>query len=191
MALKQPGLNSKTMKRKYLLILNVLLLSSVSHFVLAQQDSFLKEYLERWETSRQYMLSVAEAMPESEYNFKPTPEEMTFAEQLMHIAVVIDWHGFSKADGQEYPPHWEEFKVEDRSKKEMIEMVNREFERTAKLIANFDPNRLAETGSYGKFTRTRRQFLMLMADHVTHHRAQMLVYLRLKGIIPPKYVEFQ
>jgi uncharacterized damage-inducible protein DinB len=137
------------------------------------------------------MLSVAEAMPESEYSFKPTPEEMTFAEQLMHIAAVIDWHGFSKADGQEYPPRWEEFKVENRSKKEMMDMVNREFERASKLVADFNPNRLGEAGSYGKFIRTRRQFLMLMADHVTHHRAQMLVYLRLKGIIPPKYVEFQ
>jgi uncharacterized damage-inducible protein DinB len=73
----------------------------------------------------------------------------------------------------------------------MMEITNREFERAAKLVTSFEPARLGETGSYNKFTRTRRQFLMLMADHVTHHRAQMLVYLRLKGIVPPKYVEFQ
>jgi uncharacterized damage-inducible protein DinB len=179
------------MNQKCLLILNFVLLSSVSQSVFAQQDSFLKDYLERWETSRQYMLSVAEAMPESGYSFKPTPEEMSFAQQLMHIAAVIDWHAFSKADGQEYKPRWEEFKTEGRSKKEMIDMVNREFERAAKLMAGFNPARLTETGSYFKFTRTRQQFLMLMTDHVTHHRAQMLVYLRLKGIAPPKYVEFQ
>jgi len=73
----------------------------------------------------------------------------------------------------------------------MIEMLDREFERAAKLLITFDPARLDQTGSYAKFTRTRRQFFMLMADHVTHHRAQMLVYLRLKGIVPPKYIEFQ
>lgn len=177
--------------KEYLLMLTVLWLATASHVVLAQQDSFLKDYLERWETSRQYMLTVAEAMPESAYHFKPTPEEMTFAEQLMHIAVIIDWHGFSKADGQEYPPRWEDFKVEGYSKQEMMDMVNREFERVAQLVSDFDPKRLEETGSYGKLTRTRRQFLMLMADHVTHHRAQMLVYLRLKGIVPPNYIEFQ
>ena len=176
---------------KCFLILSILLLSLSSHYGLAQQKSFLKDYLERWETSREYMLAVAEAMPESEYNFKPTPEEMTFAQQLMHIAAVIDWHGFSKADGQEFEPRWEEFKVEGRSKKEMIDILNREFARADKLIVDFDPNRLEEKGSYGKFTRTRQQFFMLMADHITHHRAQMLVYLRLKGITPPKYVEFQ
>ncbi len=130
-------------------------------------------------------------MPESEYGFRPTPEEMTFAEQLMHIAAVIDWHGFSKADGQEYNPRWKDYKVEGRTKKEMIQIIDREFERTAKLMASFTPARLDETGSNAKFTRTRRQFLLLMADHVTHHRAQMVVYLRLKGIVPPNYIGFQ
>ena len=179
------------MQKLFLLLFYMLLFSFANQNAFAQQDSFLKEYLERWETSRQYMVSVAEAMPEKEYNFKPTPEEMTFAEQLMHIAEVIDWHGFSKTDGQEYKPRWEEFKASGRSKKEMIQIINREFERTAKLISTFNPARLGETGTYDKFTRTRRQFLMLMADHVTHHRGQMLVYLRLKGITPPKYIGFQ
>ncbi|GAA4455554.1 hypothetical protein GCM10023189_23470 [Nibrella saemangeumensis] len=171
--------------------LTCLLFLLVTQVVFAQKDAFLKDYAERWETSRQYMLTVAEAMPESEYGFKPTPEEMTFAEQLMHIAWVIDWHAFSKADGQEYRPRLNDFKVEGRTKKEMIEMVNREFNRAAELVRSLDPARLDQTGSYAKFTRTRRQFLLLMTDHVTHHRAQMLVYLRLKGIVPPKYIEFQ
>ena len=159
--------------------------------ILGANKGFLPEFLERWETSRQYTLAVAEAMPEDDYHYKPTEEEMSFAEQLMHLAVVIDWHGFAKADGQEYRPRWDEFKADGRSKKEIIKIVDREFKRTAELIANFDPERLKETGTYFKFTRTRRQFFMLMADHVTHHRAQLLVYLRLKGGTPPGYIEFQ
>lgn len=184
-------LHPLSMNKLHHLLCSVTFLAITCQPVFAQTDSFLKDFAERWETSRQYIIKVAEAMPESNYSFKPTAEEMTFAQQLMHIAVIIDWHAFSKADGQEYKPRWEEFKAEGRSKKEMIDMVNREFERTAKLLASFDPARLGETGSYDKFTRTRRQFLLLMADHVTHHRAQMLIYMRLKGITPPKYWEFQ
>lgn len=130
-------------------------------------------------------------MPESEYNFKPTAEQSTFAQQLMHIACIIDWHGFAKVNGQGYKPRYDEFKAEGHSKKEIIDIVNREFERSIKLIANFDPKRLDETEKHGTFTRTRRQLFMLMTDHVTHHRAQMLVYMRLKGLVPPKYWEFQ
>jgi hypothetical protein len=37
------------------------------------EDAFLNDFLDRWETSRQYMIDVAQKMPESEYGFKPTP----------------------------------------------------------------------------------------------------------------------
>lgn len=159
--------------------------------ILQGEKGFLPEFLERWETSREYTLAVAEAMPEEAYHYKPTEEEMSFAEQLMHLAVVIDWHAFAKADGQEYRPRWDEFKAEERSKKEIMEIVSREFQRATELISGFDPERLVETGTYARFTRTRRQFFMLLADHVTHHRAQLLVYLRLKGITPPSYIDYQ
>jgi uncharacterized damage-inducible protein DinB len=32
------------------------------------------------------------------------------------------------------------------------------------------------------------QIINLINDHQTHHRAQLLVYLRLKGVKPPEYV---
>ena len=38
---------------------------------------------------------------------------------------------------------------------------------------------------------TRRQILILMHDHQTHHLGQLIVYLRLKGIKPPDYVGWQ
>jgi uncharacterized damage-inducible protein DinB len=155
------------------------------------EDAFLNDFLDRWETSRQYMIDVAQKMPESDYGFKPTSEQTSFGEQLMHIAAVIDWHGFAKADGQEFKPRWTDYKVDGLSKQQIISVLESEFERVTELITDFDPSRLDETSTYGKFTRTRRQFFMLMADHVTHHRAQLLVYLRLKGIMPPKYWEFQ
>lgn len=175
-------------------LINIFILLStflVNMEVYAQQDSFIKDYLERWETSKKYMLAVAEAMPEEKYGFRPAAEVMSFAEQAMHIAAVIDWHAFSKADGQEYAPRWEKFSAEGKRKMEILESLEREFRRSANLLADFDPVRLEETGKYSKYTRTRRQFFMLMTDHVTHHRAQMLIYLRLNGVDPPPYIEFQ
>ena len=34
---------------------------------------------------------------------------------------------------------------------------------------------------------SKRQILVLMNDHLTHHRGQMIVYVRLKGVKPPAY----
>ena len=36
--------------------------------------------------------------------------------------------------------------------------------------------------------KTRSQIIQLVDDHHTHHRAQLIIYLRLLGIKPPRYV---
>ncbi|MFO7822636.1 MAG: DinB family protein [Cyclobacterium sp.] len=158
---------------------------------LGQEDPFLRDFLERWDNSKSYFLAVAEAMPEEKYHEKIYEEGMSFAEQLLHAAMIIDWHAFSKFDGRESAIRWEEFKPKGKTKQEMIRMAESQFDRAKKLIATFDPERLEEKGSYADFTRTRRQFLLLLADHVSHHRAQMIVYLRLQKIKPPNYINYQ
>ena len=50
---------------KHLLILtSVMFLSSFSQPIFAQENNFIKEYLERLEKSKEYLILVAETMPE-------------------------------------------------------------------------------------------------------------------------------
>lgn len=171
----------------------LVLFSILSAPVLAQDEAFLKDYLERLENSRTYLILVAEAMPEEQYLFKATPESMSFAQHLMHIAWAMDWHSESLMGGRP-ARDWEtdtELRIRDKSKKEMIATINQTFIKTANFIANFDLNRLEERLDYFGLDRTKRQVLLLLADHITHHRAQMLVYMRLNGLKPPRYVLYQ
>ena len=46
------------------------------------------EFVRDWEISKQFTLDVANAMPTGLYTFKPAPEEMTFGEQINHIAAA-------------------------------------------------------------------------------------------------------
>ncbi len=48
-----------------------MLFSSVISPLFAQQDNFIKDYLERFENSRKYLTLVAEMMPEDKYNLRP------------------------------------------------------------------------------------------------------------------------
>ena len=57
------------MKHTHLLTV-MMLFSSVTSPLLAQQDNFIKDYLERLENSRKYLLLVAETMPEDKYDLK-------------------------------------------------------------------------------------------------------------------------
>ncbi|WP_074978828.1 DinB family protein [Zhouia amylolytica] len=178
---------------KKLIMLTTLLLFSFSPSLIAQENDFIKEYLERLETSKTYLILVAESMPENKYEFKATPDSMSFAENLMHIGWAMDWHSQSLMGGRE-ARDWNtdtELKVDNKSKKEMIAKISETFDKTIEYISNFDVNRLQERLDYFGADRTKRQILLLLADHITHHRAQMLVYMRLNGLKPPRYVLYQ
>lgn len=170
-----------------------MLCSSFESPLFAQQNDFIKEYLERLENSKKYLILVAETMPEDKYDFKATPDSMSFAENLMHIGWAMDWHSQSLMGGRE-ARDWNtdtELKVGNKSKKEMIAKIDETFEKTIEFISNFDINKLEERLDYFGSDRTKRQILLLLADHITHHRGQMLVYIRLNGLIPPRYVLYQ
>lgn len=179
---------------KHILILtSVILLTLFAQPISAQENNFIKEYLERLENSRKYLILVAETMVEDKYDFKATPESMSFAENLMHIGWAMDWHSQSLMGGRK-ARDWNTdtaLKVDNKSKQEMIDKIDETFDKTIEFISNFDINRLDERLDYFGSDRTKRQVLLLLADHITHHRGQMLVYMRLNGLKPPRYVLYQ
>ena len=159
----------------------------------AQGDSYINDYLERLENSRKYIVLVAETMPENKYSFKATPESLSFAENLLHIGYAMDWHSQSLLGGRA-SRDWQTdtiFKVSSKSKAEMIALINSTFDEAIKLITEIDTTQLDDHLDYFGLNRSKRQILMLLADHITHHRAQMLVSMRLNGLTPPRYVLFQ
>src|SRR5690606_15103759 len=178
----------------YIIILtSIMLCSSFESPLFAQQNDFIKEYLERLENSKKYLILVAETMPEDKYDFKATPESMSFSENLMHIGWAMDWHSQSLMGGRE-ARDWNtdtELKVGNKSKKEMIAKIDETFEKTIEFISNFDINKLEERLDYFGSDRTKRLILLLLAEQITHHRGQMVVYIRLNRLIPPRYVLYQ
>lgn len=179
--------------KQIFIIAIIMLVSVVKSPLLAQQDIFIKEYLERFENSRKYLNLVTEMMPEDKYNFRATPESKSFAENLMHIGKAMDWHSQSLIGGREARDNNIDttFHVGNKSKKDMIAIINKTFDEATKVMKQFDTARFDDHLDYSGLDRTKRQIFLLLADHVTHHRGQMLVCLRLNGLEPPKYMEFQ
>lgn len=179
--------------RSLSIFLFFLICYSMQSPLLAQEEVFIKDYLERLENSQKYLLAVAELMPETQYSFKASTTSLSFAEHLMHIGYAMDWHSQSLLGGRS-PRNWDtdtRFKVANRSKKELIRIIDETFEAAIGLIKQFDTSQLQDQLDYFGLQRTKRQIFMLLADHITHHRGQMVVYLRLKEQVPPRYVLFQ
>lgn len=166
------------MKRYILLLLFVSATTSA-------QNQVTEAFLEKWTNSKTYLLEVAEAMPEDLYGYKPTEREMTFGQQLVHIKDNMEW--LSNTYFTEEP--YEKTKdAKSYSKEETIILLERSFDQVYEIIEKSDPKLLDEKKAFFAGPKTRLQILNLLQDHVTHHRGQLLVYLNLNNIQPPKYV---
>jgi hypothetical protein len=62
----------------------------------------MSEFVRDWEISKQFTLDVANAMPADLYTFKPAPEEMSFGEQINHIALANAYR-FNQITGAKTP----------------------------------------------------------------------------------------
>ena len=179
-----------SLNKTTLFILIAVLTSLSTPKLSAQQDRFIEDFLERLENSRNYLILVAESMPEEHYGFKATPESLSFEENLMHIGFAMDWHCQSLLGGRESRDWTTDtiYKPGNKSKEEMIATINKTFAETIGFMKQFDPGQLEMELDYFGLKRSKRQIFLLLADHITHHRGQMLVSMRLKGLVPPRYV---
>ena len=145
----------------------------------------LNEWIHDWEIQRDFTLAVADKMPAKDYSFKATPEEMEFGRMMVHIANAIAFR-FEQISGEKAriktePPY---------DKPEVIKFVRESFDYGIRVIPKLQEDRLAasyEVNWEGRKQATGRQIALAMFVHTAHHRAQLEVYLRLKGIEPPIY----
>ncbi len=149
------------------------------------EDSLLHQLARKWENAKAYTLKVAAMMPEKDYNFKPVADEMTFGEQLLHIANNMNWLSATYLSVNK-----QNSKSDARlsGKQSIINTVSAAYDSALSVHYRLTTKQLGETISFFAGPMTRRQILILMHDHQTHHVGQLIVYLRLKGIKPPEYV---
>lgn len=146
------------------------------------QDTPISAFLEKWENSKNYLIEMAEAMPEDKYNYKPTERQKTFQEQLLHIKGNMDW-----LSGSYFSDSYEKDKKTYANKAEMIAALDASFTAAAEKIKMANPEDLKTIVEFFAGPKTKLQILNLLQDHVTHHRGQLIVYLNLNDIKPPRY----
>jgi uncharacterized damage-inducible protein DinB len=147
-----------------------------------QSQSFeINDFITKWENNKTYTLAVLEAMPEEHYDFQPTEEIKSFKAQAAHIVSSFNFQ-------MEFIGYPNLAKVDETSKASVIESYTEIFDVIIAHLKTLDTKNLGEeiTPFYGRSTKSR--MLNLMDNHLAHHRGQLTVYLRLKGIKPPKYV---
>ena len=170
---------------KHSLIAFLILCLAVPRVSVAQNP--LTDMVKEWERAKEYTKEYLDAMSDSGYALKPTPEMRSFAEQMLHLTDAN--YGFTAAiTGQKSPVGFGEAeKTADKSKANVTRMTMEGYDFVIKGIKTLKPADLNEKITlFGKFEMTKGMAIAKLFEHQTHHRGQTTVYLRLAGVKPPQ-----
>ena len=150
----------------------------------------MPEFIHDWEISKQFTLEVGNAMPAELYSFKPNPEEMTFGEQIVHIAGANVFR-FKQLTGIKPPFEFDPAHLPPTDKTSAMKMLEQSFDYVIQVLPGITGEQLKRTWQVpswkGRTEPDGRAMIMNMFVHTAHHRAQCEVYMRVKVIKPPDY----
>jgi hypothetical protein len=174
-----------------MLKIGVAFLSILAVPALAQ--STIKDALvKHWKASGDFTVAVAKLMPADSYGFKPVPDELTFGQVLIQVARAN--LGACALAGGTKRPDVAPALVEEESGKQapdkdaIVQLLSSSFDFCNQAVAGMTPEKLDAVVGPPNRKMTGFEWLWAYFTHTAHHRGQLEVYLRLKGIKPPDYV---
>jgi hypothetical protein len=128
-------------------------------------------------------VAAVEAMPADKFNYKPSADQRTFGQLLVHMAETNDLL-CSKAAAVPVP------KVEEgkdtNSKDKLVAALKASFDFCSDALAGMDDSKLAETTEgFGGKQVTRAWISLTLAGTWADHYAEAAMYLRPNGVLPP------
>jgi len=131
---------------------------------------------------RDYFIRAAEKMSEDDYAFRPTPEVRTFAQQIAHVA-DDQYNLCAPARGETRKAAYRAIEESLSTKAELVPALKAAF---AYCDVAYDALTDA-SGLEPSLGRDRNRFSMLNWNlwHTWEHYGNVVVYLRMKGLVPP------
>jgi len=150
----------------------------------AENASLQAEMLKDWIALKDTMHKIAAEMPADKYGFKPTPEQQTFGERTVHVAMT-NVYFLNLLGGTATKPTID---PKATSKDAALKALDDSFDYgTAVLKQQTDQTLMQSVASAHKFMgpSSRARLIAFLDGHTWDIYGQMAVYLRLNGKVPP------
>jgi uncharacterized damage-inducible protein DinB len=143
--------------------------------------------LEQWNDIGRKLIAMAEDFPEDKYDFKPTPAQRTFAEQLLHAAGA-NYFFINIASGEKPPAQEDPSRAKYKTKADVVAFVKKSFDDGAAVI-----KAKGDAGMAGMMVDPFENKQVRVFDwaygfmeHSGEHYGQLVVYYRVAGLVPPE-----
>jgi hypothetical protein len=177
------------------------------------KNKLVNDLKNRWIKSKEYTLAVFEAMPAAHIEFHPTETQMTFAQHFIHLSFfnnfflgfMMDKSGFTDFENVfkgdyllKRPDEIDLFnqayltkRSNENNKNIVKEYLTETFDFAIETLSKIEDKALSQGKDKPKpgFLEGHSNLDMILRGemHTAHHRAQAVVYLRLKEINPPGF----
>jgi uncharacterized damage-inducible protein DinB len=150
-------------------------------------DSPSKVVLDSWNDIGRKLIAMAEDFPEDKYDFKPTPAQRSFAEQLLHAANT-NYFFTNLALGQKPPAEEDPKRDQYKTKADVVAFVKKAFADGAAAIKAKGDKGMSDL-IVDPFAHQQVRVLDMaygLIEHSGEHYGQLAVYYRIAGLVPPE-----
>jgi uncharacterized damage-inducible protein DinB len=143
--------------------------------------------LDSWNDIGRKLIAMAEDFPEDKYDFKTTPAQRSFAEQLLHAAGA-NYFFTNLAMGQKPPAEEDPKRDQYKTKADVVAFVKKSFADGAAAIKAKGDKGMADLVTDPDSNQQVRVSDMAYGfiEHSGEHYGQLAVYYRVVGLVPPE-----
>ena len=140
-----------------------------------------------WNDIGRKLIAMAEDFPEDKYDFKPTPAQRSFAEQLLHAAGA-NYFFTTLAMGQKPPAEEDPKRDRYKTKADVVAFVKKSFADGAAAIKAKGDKGMSDLAIDPDSNQQVRVSDMAYGfiEHSGEHYGQLAVYYRVAGLVPPE-----
>jgi uncharacterized damage-inducible protein DinB len=142
----------------------------------------ISEAIAAYKQTRTIILASVESMPAEDFSFKATPDIRTYAQMFTHVAQAQESIcGLIAGTATATRP------VESKAatKDEVRTVIKKSFDDCDAAYASVTDANMNEVSGTGYFRGTKLGNMWKNTAHNNEMYGQMVIYMRLKGIVPP------
>lgn len=128
------------------------------------------------------IIASADLMNEADYAFRPTPEIRTFGQVVAHIA-DLNYLLCAQAKGESPPVAGIE--KANKSRDDVRQALRESYAYCESVSAGLTPHAQQRMVKFGKTVMSAATLMEVVTLHNIHMYGNMVVYLRLRGKVPP------
>lgn len=143
--------------------------------------------LDAWNDVGRKVIAMAEDFPEDKYDYKPTPAQRTFAEQLLHAAGA-NYIFTDTANGKKIVNYEDPKRADYKTKAAIAAYVKQSFADGAAVITKRGDKGMGDLlvdPSANQYVRVSDLAWGLL-EHSAEHYGQLVGYYRNAGLVPPE-----